>query len=699
MAILNLTELNDTLTGPDSAPLPGGLAPTRLRCRVYLKGTEQLARLFSDSALTDLRANPLNADDSGQFSSCHVLNGEYDLVITTEDENTIISRSKVSAVSEVSMGIAGSFRTVSAMVEDVFFTYDNGEDQHTVVVGDIFQISGSNFNYRILPQDSVDFHLQTASDLKLEVIPGDGAILNAAAFHVDVTGSTDTTDQLKRFYEACIAGQVDGYIPPGTYKVRPGVLVFDSGNIERPLPYFRTSGASSTIFEIIENNDAPVLTITNGTTTTGAGRFWMGGGHEGVTFYRPAAVGNDVVANQHGLVLRGVQGANFAAFHGENLGGDLIHLERKLFGGTNPDPHHVALCQFAYLEAKYCKGYVFRNDNYVGFNGSHIARIRAIACGGIFWGIGAGNSIGSISAGSCSGWAVGDSQDGIGGTSSNFKLDRAELDDVEYGFQIGRLTRANFGTVRFIHRYEFSPRNAGTGLYWPRLALDVGGVSTFDVKAEVTHRIESGGTKADLGVFCEFNNAGGNITDVIINTDIQDNAALGVERSDIAQNVNMNSTARLEVRNEAPVMNTIGRVGCLVRIDPSYQLPHGGFSPTQRIQWNTISSDPADRFDTLNGQYTCPFTGVYRVKASLSLAASFIGERLRLGIALDNNIYGGQYYYAMTTNPTVYSIEMAILASAGQKLSVVGDQNSGAAKSLSPVISLNENQFLIEPVL
>jgi hypothetical protein len=103
MAVLNLTEINETLTGPSSAPLPGGVAPSRLRCRVYFKGTEQLARLFSDAALTDLRANPINADASGHFISCHVMNGDYDLVVTTEDENTKILETTVSTETKIAM--------------------------------------------------------------------------------------------------------------------------------------------------------------------------------------------------------------------------------------------------------------------------------------------------------------------------------------------------------------------------------------------------------------------------------------------------------------------------------------------------------------------------------------------------------------------------------------------------------------------
>lgn len=521
----------------------------------------------------------------------------------------------------------------------------------------------------------------------------DGAI-NVKWFGAIGDAVSNDSIPLFNFYNHLIASSDKGYINAGNYLVDLGYLIFDNGFIDSAFPVVYTDGFETTKFIASANTNAPFLTFSNGTASSSVGKFWYGGHHGGLTFERLTSTGTNIQALQNGLNLSGIQGTSFGEFVGINLGNDTIHMPQKLYLGNNPDPYHVAMCNFRYVEARSNKGYAFYNDNFLGLTHSKIEFIRATNSGGVFWGMGASNEIGAISAGSCAGWAIGDDVLATGGASLKFRLGTAEFDDCQYGIQMGRSRSSDFGLVRFVHRYNFSALNPSGG-YWPRIALDVGSTSSVGCKGLVEHRIESGGLKTDLGIFADFNNSPGNISDFNFTINVQDNASFGFIDSDFYANYNNSNKVLYKANNpDRKILFSLTPEVSLARAPTTYAVPSGGFSGTQYVEFSTELFDGGDNFDPVTFLYTCPRRGIFRVKAKINLILA-VGQRVRIGISQNGTIVDYKAIYAGTTNIEAYEIDSTIIGNAGDTIGIIADNNSGSPVNLSTTFSNDENKLSI----
>lgn len=517
---------------------------------------------------------------------------------------------------------------------------------------------------------------------------------HADDFGVDYTGATNTTVSLKAFYTACISEGKEGTLPAGSYLVTPGELDFIlSGTEHANFPTIYTAGANATVFVADGAVDAPLLAFRNrdiGSTLTH--RFWQGGYHGGLGF-RGSYTGGTSLANQHGLLLRGLSYTRFGYMRADNIGGSTIHLERKLFGGTNPDPYHVAGCAFAGVEANRCGGAAFYNDNYVGFSNGVVEQVRAIECRrGVFYGQGAACRVGTISAGSCAGWAVGDHTDGAGGSTSRFTLGSAELDDCQYGVQMARCTASDYGRIRFVHRHNFGPLNPGEG-YWPRKAANLGGAAvTSGVRMKVIHRLEVGGTKAALGVFYDFNNAGGNLIDLDIQATLQDTAALGVTSADLMTNFTRNTTLKLSDIAGFPIANTAGTPVVFARAPiASSPVPNAGYGAVA-YPFTSVIIDNTGAYAASTGVFTVKAAGYYRVTARLTLAIP-VGNRVRLGVMRSGALVRTAQHFAGNAGATAYSVDYVDYFAIGETIAVTADQNTTGAVAIQAPGGAGDNQL------
>lgn len=525
----------------------------------------------------------------------------------------------------------------------------------------------------------------------------DFAPYNALDYGVDPTGATNSTTAMKAFFDACIADNHPGNIPAGTYLITAGVLAFDNGHVDTPWPIITTDGHFAVIFKRADATDAPMISITNGTATSGAGNFWQGGSLGGITFDQN---GKAKASNQHGLLLRGLVGANFGYMRMDDGGGSCIYIEPKLFGPTNPDPYNVSGCVFDAAEANRCDGYAFYNDNGVGLTGCTIRFIRAIEnLGGAFYGFGTANTIDLISAGSCAGWALGNRTDSIG-ASQRFILGAAELDDMQYGIDMRRVSNSVFGisAVRFVHRYNFGPLNPSGG-YWPRIAVQVATNSVVMNNLRIIDRIEAGGTKPDLGQFFDFGNGGGNTVDIQIQRQIIDNASFGFTVADYYTNFNSNATVRYTDARGLPIIDTLKKTASIARAPITYALPSGGYgNPTNTVEYSTELFDPSNSYDPATWTYTCRSPGVYRIAARMVLAVA-IGTRIRIAIITNGStVATARFYYATTANAQSYDIDYEGSFDAGATIEINADQNTGAPVNLTTVGSVNDNTFFVTQV-
>ena len=514
-------------------------------------------------------------------------------------------------------------------------------------------------------------------------------------------GVTDDTAALKAFFDHCILTGQSGYISAGTYMIQLGQLAFDNGFTDTIWPVIKTDGYFATKFKAISNIDAPFISITNGTATGPVDNVWRGGELGSLRFV-PASGSTAGLTNMHGLLLQGVVNCNFGYMRADDLGGSTIHIKRALFGGVNPDPHNVSGCSFEGVEGNRNQGATFYNDNFVGFTGCTIGYLRAIEnVNGAFFGMGAANRIDVISAGSCGGWAIGDQPVATGGASTRFSLGRAEFDDMQYGIDTSICSSSDFGIVRFVHRYNFGPLNPSGG-YWPRTALKIGNPAraATGMRFSVIDRIEAGGAKPDLGVFADFTNASGNLSDTHIDRQVLDNAGFGIDNADLFANFNRNSAVRY--RNiRTPIIDTIEYQGGYVRSRNSgtVAIPNGGFaSGSNWVAYDTQVDGNTTLFDNATYEYTVPGDGVYRISAALNLTLS-TGNRVRMAIYRNGtSILFSRYGYAVTANAECYTVEGTAYLNAGDTIKINADQNSGAPVTTGGTLSVNDSYLIIQRV-
>jgi hypothetical protein len=524
----------------------------------------------------------------------------------------------------------------------------------------------------------------------------DGAPALATDFGVDPTGATNSTTALKAFFDYCIASGSPGRIPAGIYLVTAGVLAFDNGHVDTLWPQITTDGYEAVTFKRADATNAPMISITNGTASSGAGNFWQGGLLGGITFDQN---GKATAANQHGLLLRGIVGTNFGHMRANDMGGSCIYIERKLYATNNPDPYNVGACTFEAAEANRCGGAAFYNDNYVGLTSNTIEYVRAIENqNGAFFGMGANNNIDRMSCGSCAGWSIGDNVDGLGGASSRFTLGVAEFDDMQYGINIKRVTASNFGSIRFVHRYNFGPLNPAGG-YWPRICVQASVLyGTAGLQMQITDRIEAGGTKPDLGQLFDMDNAGGNLVNIIVQRRIIDNAGFGIVISDYYTNFNTNTKIYYSDANGDIILDTLGKSAVVARAPTTFAIPSGGLGTAPNVvQFSTEQFDPSFSYDPTTYTYTCRAYGVYNISARLTLALT-IGTRLRVAVQLTASLDVTKVFYSTTANIETYELNTSLVLQAGETIRINADQNSGAPINLSATTSTNENQLFISPV-
>lgn len=534
----------------------------------------------------------------------------------------------------------------------------------------------------------------------------EGLPLNAVTnFRADNTGATNTTSQLLAFYEACIITGRRGVIPAGIYKVTFGLLVFSCAFTETSWPIIETDGVFSTFFvaDPATSLDAPGLYINNGTASSVVGEYWVGGYHGGLTFVDTSGA---TAPNRHGLKLRGMDGTVFGPMRFVGMRGDGIHIEQALYSGTNPDPYAVSGAIFDYVTADAIKGTPFKNNNYLGLTGSRINFMRATNCeGGVFYGAGAENEIGFISAGSCKGWAFDDGahSDITGGRPEGFKLGGAEIDDIENGFRICGLQIFDI-RARLIHRRNGSAFNT-SGNYWPRTGVELASgfepaVATGNL--HIVHRVDAGGVgalKSQVGKFLDCSSNAG-IANLTIDMSVRDNAGFGFTDADLLTGIDNNAQLRVN-RDGKPILDYLPRLAFLASSTTSVTVPNSGwFSAANKIAFPTVRYNGMGIYDVDNNWAVIPYKATLPFSARIMLTLP-VGTAVRFGVAIDRGgsialVGNSTRYSANASIPQDYAVSGSYDFQAGDKVFVVCEQNTGAAVNLAaPGSAASDLQFSV----
>ncbi|MFW0755461.1 C1q-like domain-containing protein [Pseudomonas sp. H11T01] len=514
-------------------------------------------------------------------------------------------------------------------------------------------------------------------------------------FGADPTGATNSTSALHAFYTYCLGNGHSVEIPPGEYLVTPGQLDFSMPWSDRPFPHIITAGHGAVKFIAASDIDAPMLRINNGTANAALYKLWRGGSHGGITFVDPFSA--STATRRHGLSIYGFCGTEFGYMKGQNLRGDLLHFERKLYAGNNPDPYNVSSCDFKGVESIGSLGYGINNDNSVGVTHCRFKFIRVIdgVAGGIR-GLGVASEYMHISMGNQRGWAIDVPFDLLVGGRTTIRL--LELDNCEKCYNIGSISGLDILESRIMHRYNTAPNTSL--VYWPTVSYNVGAtellVTSLNIKG--FHRTHSGGPLSAIGQFVNFNN-NTDLRGCKIDLDISDNGFLGVLDTQLVTGLNRNSVDMVVTSRGKKVASTSSIIGCSVIGAVAQKIGTSGFaSEAAKIIFPTELFDTGGNYDPATGYFKAPYAGIYRFRMQLTVAMP-VGTRLRFGLSRTTNpIYlAGGAGVAKSIFAESYSIDKEVTLAAGDLVFVIAEQNSGASINLAGTIDATvENSWSIE---
>lgn len=514
-------------------------------------------------------------------------------------------------------------------------------------------------------------------------------------FGADNTGVTNSTSALLAFYTEALLNGGDYLIPSGDYLVTPGVLDFSSSWVDKAFPNIMTASYSSVRFIVASDINAPILRINNGTATAAQYKLWRGGSHGGLTFVDPFT--SSTATLRHGLSIYGFGGTKFGYMCGQGLRGDLLRFERKMYQTTNPDPYNVSFCEFEGIESNGSKGYGVNHDNSVGVTHCKFNFIRVVdgGAGGIR-GLGVASDYKQISMGNQKGWAIDIPFDTIVGGRTIISL--LELDNCEKCYNIDTISGLDILESRIIHRYQTLPNTSA--VYWPTVSYNIssanGTVTSVNIKG--LHRTQAGGTLAAIGQFINFNNSV-NIRGCKIELDVSDNGSLGITDQQLITQFNRNSLDVVVTSRGKRIASTLSIIGCSVRGSSSISIGTSGFATSAaKVIFPTELFDTGGNYDTTTGEFTAPYSGVYKFHLRLTMSMA-VGTRLRLGLsrALPASYLLGGAEYSVSTLAQTYSVSGVVTLSAGESVFIVAEQNSGSPVALSGTIDANiENTWSIE---
>lgn len=514
-------------------------------------------------------------------------------------------------------------------------------------------------------------------------------------------GTTNDSAALLAFYNYCISSGLSGHILAGTYKVTPGVLIFDNNFTDKTWPVITTDGPQAVVFNIdtASTVDSAVLCWRNGTATGAAGKYWRGGYHGGLTIKDTRA---GTYLNTHGIKITGTWGLEFGQVFADGLQGAVVHVPQNLYASTNPDPYASSLTKFDVIKANNC-GYAIWNENWLGMDSWTVNAIYATNGKlGVVQGIGGGCSIGILAAGSCLGWVFDDGTQSAstGGTPFSNSVGAAEIDNCQNGIRLNKTYNNTFQKIRFIHRFQTSPN--ATAKYWPLKAVDIcagSSPSVFNNEFQIRHRISAGGTTSDLGTFVGGNNST-NIANLVIDEDFTDEGSIGVTNAFLFSSFNRNSSAKISARSKV-IYNSMDLAISFARGSASSSIPNSGYgSVSSKIAFPTqvyTSSSSATLYDTTTYIFTAPRAGLYSVNVSLPLAVA-IGTRVRIGLMINTNVAITKIAYSVNAGTVSYDLTGSVFLNSGDTAYVTADQNTGGAVSCSPVFSNDEVRFVMNEI-
>ncbi len=161
MSILNV---HDPLQVPNfpSNPVLNG------RLFVFERNSEVFVALFEDPDLTTSIANPLEADENGNFPPCFLVDGTYKLVLRSQSGKLLNVWQEI-IVTHVTQNVAGQreFTTIEDLELNTSLLYDTHLETARVLPGEIISVTDGSYHYEVASETVTDQHITTQGGVKL----------------------------------------------------------------------------------------------------------------------------------------------------------------------------------------------------------------------------------------------------------------------------------------------------------------------------------------------------------------------------------------------------------------------------------------------------------------------------------------------------------------------------------------------------
>lgn len=522
------------------------------------------------------------------------------------------------------------------------------------------------------------------------------AVIDAVQdFGCDSTGVTNTTTQMLNFLNETLLTGKPSRIAPGDYLITPGVLNFSGPWKDSVFPNIDTGVAGSVRFIVASDINAPMLRINNGEATSAVYRLRRGGSLGGITFVDPFT--NSGFTGRHGLAIYGFHGTQFGYMKGINLRGSAVHFERKMYGGTNPDPYNVSLCEFHGIESNGASTVGVNHDNSVGVTHCLFKFLRVVDGIGGIRGLGVACEYTHISLGNLRSDAFQVIFDTLVGGRSTIRF--IEIDNCERGYDIETISGLDILESRIVHRYQSAPNTSP--VYWPTVAFNISKTTRVVTGLSVKsfHRIEAGGTLAAIGTLVELNNSV-NVRGANIYLDITDNAALAIPEPSMVTHLNRAALDVVVTLRGKRIASTSSIIGCSLRGAPAVNIGTAGFATeAAKVVFPTQVFGTGGSYDAVTGFYKVPYSGIYEFCAQISMTLP-VGTRLRMGVVRVPAPGGSASYLAggahnsQTATPVAYSIPpMMVALNAGDLVFLAAEQNSGGSLPLTGTIDASVENY------
>lgn len=223
---------------------PTGQPAAKASRYIFLDSRDTLANTYKDSNLTHTQANPMIADDAGEFDLCYLVDGIY-RVVTKDPKGAVLSVYERVVVGTSNATILGNhLKSCRDMRNDTLLCYENCRGHRPVQVGESFPMSEGNYSYCVVASDTSDYHIVTAGGVKLRVLSGERGY-NVQGFGAVGDGVIDDTPAI----QAAIDTGRGVFFPSGVY--RASGLVLDTHDQ-------KIVGTGSVT--IRKNADGPIIT-------------------------------------------------------------------------------------------------------------------------------------------------------------------------------------------------------------------------------------------------------------------------------------------------------------------------------------------------------------------------------------------------------------------------------------------------------